>query len=86
MDIKISNSCQFCNKKSTRLILFLGYQPTVNDYNLHKSHNQKLFPMSLVKCDNCELFQLREIINNKILFPKSYPYTSSTTKILRENF
>ena len=51
-----------------------------------KSHNQKLFPMSLVKCDNCELFQLREIINNKILFPKCYPYTSSTTKILRENF
>ena len=25
-------------------------------------------------------------IGGKILFPKSYPYTSSTTKILRENF
>ena len=26
------------------------------------------------------------MVNKKILFPKEYPYTSSTTKILRENF
>ena len=25
-------------------------------------------------------------VNKEILFPYSYPYTSSTTKILRENF
>ena len=42
--------------------------------------------MTLLKCKACELIQLREIINKKILFPKSYPYTSSTTKILRDNF
>jgi hypothetical protein len=30
--------------------------------------------------------QLNCIVDKKILFPKSYPYTSSTTKILRDNF
>ena len=33
-----------------------------------------------------KLFQLDNILDKKILFPKSYPYTSSTTKNLRDNF
>jgi 2-polyprenyl-3-methyl-5-hydroxy-6-metoxy-1,4-benzoquinol methylase len=33
-----------------------------------------------------KLVQLSTIVNKEILFPKEYPYTSSTTKILRENF
>ena len=33
-----------------------------------------------------KLFQIDNIVDKKILFPKTYPYTSSTTKILRENF
>jgi SAM-dependent methyltransferase len=86
MDLKINNNCQFCKSKKLQIINFFGYFPTVNDYNKKKLSNQKLFPMTLLKCRGCELFQLREIINKKILFPKSYPYTSSTTKILRDNF
>ena len=31
-----------------------------------------------------DLLQLK--VDKKILFPNAYPYTSSTTKILRENF
>ena len=30
--------------------------------------------------------QLKTIVDKEIIFPKSYPYTSSTTKVLRENF
>ena len=33
-----------------------------------------------------KLVQLSTIVNKEIIFPKEYPYTSSTTKILRENF
>ena len=33
-----------------------------------------------------KLVQLGTIVNKEIIFPKEYPYTSSTTKILRENF
>ena len=32
------------------------------------------------------LAQLGTIVNKEIIFPKEYPYTSSTTKILRDNF
>ena len=33
-----------------------------------------------------KLVQLKTIVDKEVIFPKSYPYTSSTTKILRENF
>ena len=33
-----------------------------------------------------KLVQLSTIVDKEILFPKEYPYTSSTTKILRKNF
>ena len=33
-----------------------------------------------------KLVQLSNIVDKNILFPKEYPYTSSTTKILRDNF
>ena len=33
-----------------------------------------------------KLVQLGTIVNKEIIFPKEYPYTSSTTKILRDNF
>ena len=33
-----------------------------------------------------KLVQLRTIVNKEITFPKSYPYTSSTTEVLRKNF
>ena len=44
------------------------------------------FPTNLVFSPSSKLFQIDNIVDKKILFPKSYPYTSSTTKILRENF
>lgn len=37
-------------------------------------------------CPNCRLGQISCIVDREKLFPKTYPYTSSTTKILRENF
>ena len=36
--------------------------------------------------NSSKLMQLGTIVNKEIIFPKSYPYTSSTTKVLRDNF
>ena len=44
------------------------------------------FPAELLYCKKSKLAQLGCIVDKEILFPYSYPYTSSTTKILRENF
>jgi len=80
--------CQICNSKNLKPILFLGYLPPVNQfYKLkHKPKEQPSYPAELLHCKNCNLVQLSTIVDKKILFPKEYPYTSSTTKILRDNF
>jgi 2-polyprenyl-3-methyl-5-hydroxy-6-metoxy-1,4-benzoquinol methylase len=47
---------------------------------------QPWFPTNLFYCPNCELVQLGIAVDPVIIFPPEYPYTSGTTRILRENF
>src|SRR4029077_16253959 len=37
-------------------------------------------------CPKCELVQLGLAVDPVIIFPPEYPYTSGTTKLLRDNF
>jgi SAM-dependent methyltransferase len=62
--------------------------PTVNDYQSIKLKKEEktFFPAELMFSKSSNLAQLNTIVNKKILFPKEYPYTSSTTKILIDNF
>ncbi len=80
--------CQISNSNKLKSIIFLGYLPPVN--TLRKINSipveEKSFPAELLYCNESKLAQLGCIVDKKILFPYSYPYTSSTTKILRENF
>ena len=88
MNSRIINFCQTCNSKEFDEILNLGFLPSVNDFQSQDKpeREQLFFPTVLTKCKKCELVQLSCIVNKEILFPKSYPYTSSTTKVLRDNF
>ena len=85
---KIINRCQFSNKKDLIRVLSLGFLPGVNQMQKVGSYKnfEYFFPTNLVYSPSSKLFQIDNIVDKKILFPKSYPYTSSTTKILRENF
>lgn len=80
--------CQVCGHKNLEPIMFLGYLPPVNALRSigDKPHEQPSYPAQLMYCPNCHLVQLGLIVDPQILFPLDYPYTSSTTKILRENF
>lgn len=80
--------CQISNSKKLKSIIFLGYLPPVNTLRKINSKlmEEKSFPAELLYCNKSKLAQLGCIVNKKILFPYSYPYTSSTTKVLRENF
>ena len=68
--------------------IVLGNIPFVND--THKIGSNNLMttsaPLELFYCPQSKLVQLNIEVDKKILFPKTYPYTSSTTKILRDNF
>jgi hypothetical protein len=47
---------------------------------------QPAYPAQVLQCRRCSLVQLGLVVDPAILFPPEYPYTSGTTKILRENF
>ena len=80
--------CQISNSKSLTSLLFLGYLPPVNTLQkIGSTPKEEIsFPAELLYCNKSKLAQLGCIVNKEILFPYSYPYTSSTTKILKENF
>jgi hypothetical protein len=69
-------------------VLFLGYLPPVNQMRTigERPHEQPAYPAELLHCGKCQLVQLGLVVDPAILFPPEYPYTSGTTRILRENF
>jgi len=84
----VVNECQVCGYDKLEPILFLGYLPPVNQMREigEKPHEQLSYPAQILYCPKCYLVQLGLIVDPKVLFPSEYPYTSSTTKILRDNF
>jgi len=81
-------SCQLCGGHELVPALFLGYLPPVNSMrNLGQPADVEPFhPAELLVCRTCHLAQLSYIVDPEILFPPDYPYTSGSTRILRENF
>ncbi len=84
----VVEQCQTCENQGLEPILFLGYLPPVNTMHPigQKPREQPSYPAQMLYCPKCRLAQLGLIVDPKILFPPEYPYTSSTTKILRDNF
>lgn len=84
----VVQQCQICDNPQLESILFLGYLPPVNKmHNIgERPKEETSYPAEVLYCPRCHLVQLGLIVDAGILFPPEYPYTSSTTKILRENF
>lgn len=80
--------CQICGNEKLDSVLFLGYLPPVNTMPKVGTppSEQPAYPAEVLSCSKCGLVQLGLVVDPAILFPPSYPYTSGTTKILRENF
>ena len=80
--------CQVCDSAELERIVFLGFLPPVNQMRTQGTtpHEQPAYPALLLRCRKCELVQLGLVVDPAILFPPEYPYSSGTTKILRENF
>jgi 2-polyprenyl-3-methyl-5-hydroxy-6-metoxy-1,4-benzoquinol methylase len=84
----VVEQCQVCYYHDLQPVLFLGYLPPVNQMHIigERPHEQPAYPAQLLYCPRCQLVQLGLIVDPHTLFPPEYPYTSGTTKILRENF
>jgi len=85
---KTIDRCQVSGIKDLKSILSLGYLPPVNNFRKINSLNSEeiFYPADLMYSPSSKLVQLNTIVNKETVFPKEYPYTSSTTKVLRENF
>lgn len=85
---RVVDTCQICDSPDLDPILFLGYLPPVNRMNSigERPREQASYPAQLLYCPICHLVQLGLVVDPTVIFPAEYPYTSSTTKILRENF
>src|SRR5437867_10339078 len=81
-------TCQVCGSKDLASVIFIGYLPPVNTMPPVGSRpaEQPAYPAEVLRCRKCQLVQIGLIVDPAILFPPTYPYTSGTTKILRENF
>lgn len=84
----VVDSCQVCGFSVLQPVAFLGYLPPVNSMRPigQAPHEEKAYPAQLLKCQHCFLTQIGLIVDPNVLFPPEYPYTSGTTKILRDNF
>ncbi len=80
--------CQICGHAPLETVLSLGYMPPVNQMVPigQVPRQQPWFPTNLLYCSECELVQLGLAVDPVIIFPPEYPYTSGTTKLLRDNF
>ena len=80
--------CQVCGSEQLDDVLDLGYMPPVNQMVEIGSipRQQPWFPTHLLHCRDCDLVQLGLAVDPAIIFPPEYPYTSGTTKLLRDNF
>ena len=80
--------CQICGHAPLSKVLSLGYMPPVNQMVPigEPPRQQPWFPTDLLHCSNCHLTQLGLAVDPVIIFPPEYPYTSGTTKLLRDNF
>jgi SAM-dependent methyltransferase len=80
--------CQICGHEPLEGVLSLGFMPPVNQMVPigQLPRQQSWFPTNLLHCYNCDLVQLGLAVDPTIIFPAEYPYTSGTTKLLRDNF
>jgi hypothetical protein len=80
--------CQVCASTELDPVFFAGYLPPVNGMPTigERLTEQPAYPAQVLSCGRCKLAQLGLVVDPAILFPPSYPYTSGTTKILRDNF
>lgn len=80
--------CQICGGEHLQSVLFIGHVPPVNAMAPvgARPDAELRFPLELLRCPDCTLVQIGYDVDQRILFPHSYPYLSGTTRILRDNF
>ena len=84
-DITYIHACRLCKNEDIDVILPFGEVALANSYPSSKEEKEDLFPLTLMKCNNCGHIQLKETINPERLF-LNYLYSSSDSPSLIKHF
>jgi SAM-dependent methyltransferase len=77
--------CRLCRSKDIKTVLDFGLSPLANSYPLSKNEDEKLYPLTVIKCNQCDHIQLKQTVDPKILFSE-YSYSSSYSPTLVKHF
>mgnify|MGYP001211219741 FL=1 len=80
---KISK-CQICNSSKLINIIQLGNQPLANSLLEKKEKIKNMYPIGVVRCDDCTLIQIDYIANQSEVYHLEYPYLPGITKTVDE--
>lgn len=85
MSLRVRQACRACDGR-LQAFLHLGEQPLANRLPLpdHAAQEPR-FPLTLTRCEECGLVQLREVVDPKLLFA-DYLYVPSTSATMRSHF
>ena len=74
-------SCRSCGSLNLHLVLDLGICPPSNAYQLtlNAGTQEKEFPLRVLICQDCWLFQTEDYLTSQELFTSNYSYLSSTS-------
>lgn len=77
-------ACRACSGQLASVVS-LGPLPLVNEYHA-TPRAMKFYPHEMLRCEACGLAQLGITVPSSEAFPVEYPYRSSVTRALRDNF
>ncbi len=70
-------SCRACGKADFHVVLDLGEQPLANGFRCPcDTGPEARYPLTLVRCGECELVQLTVVVDPTVMFGSHYPYRS----------
>jgi len=77
------STCRACGESSLSNVLSLGRTPLANSLLPPEGGVPPTYPLTLVRCTNCSLVQIREIVSPETLFSDYVYFSSNSETMLR---
>src|SRR5262245_56404771 len=75
--------CRSCSSTALDPVIDLGHQ-YLSDFKSDASAPEE-YPLSLARCDNCSLVQLKHSVNRNLLYTENYGFRSGVNQSIRND-
>lgn len=88
MSHTVESACRACGSPAVEEVIAFGETPLADRILKPEELEaaEPLVPLTLARCRDCSLVQIRETVDPEILFFPEYPYFSSVSPALRRHF